>query len=601
MLNARIPRKTHNSLNRCALFNLTVISACLYAGMEWLFFMIRPSSLSILALLDSIKILFVTAGTISIISIALLVILLLPAVAVRNSSWRSQLLILGNIVPALLLSITALIMLDNFTYTEFKFGIISTEDPLRSMYALGFLIFFWLMFISSKRAIWARQKFAFYLALSLLVVSIAAILATRLASYPNIIILGSDGLSARYLTAYDSNQKSTPFLAMLAQTSLVAENAFPNAGSTTGSTTTVLTGKNTIGTNVYRYSDTLSGRDSLEHLPGILRQHGYETVEIGTPHYVDARKINLREGFDVVNNQSMIERSSDTFSAALGNSLSTPFIQTILERASERLLHIFFIKNLQLLPVMVETSADPQSDEQRVDQIIDLLNHADQPLFIFAHLMDTHGPNFSFEKQVFSSEASVGKEWDERRYQDALLGFDGHVKRIYEHLAETGQLDRTILVIYTDHGFRYAIHERIPLIIHFPENASSGTRKNNVQNIDIPTTLLDYLGIPAPGWMEGTSLLDSEAPANREIISTTTGSPKEIAPPFHQINIAQLIVCQKWYALNVRRNIFDSGDISGHTSKCDQNRLPSGEQVRQRILEYLEKGGYDISSLEERQ
>ena len=597
MRNARISRKTHNPPDGRALFSLTVLSACLYAASEWLFFMIRPSPLSSLALLDSVRILFVTAGTITLISIALLVILSLPIVFVRNSNWRSQLLMFGAIVPALLFSITALILFDNFTHTEFEFGIISSKGLLRGIYALGFLVFFWLVLLATRRAVWARRKFAFYLALILLGVSMAAILATRLASYPNIIILGSDGLSARYLTVYDSNRKTTPFLSDLARQSLIAENAFPNAGSTTGSTTTVLTGKETIKTNVYRYSDTLSGRDILEHLPGILRQHGYKAVEIGTPGYVDARKINLLEGFDVVNNQTVIEPDPNVFSAFFSNSLSTPFIQTILERARERLLHIFFIENMQPPPARVETPAALTSDEQRVEQIIDLLTHANKPLFIFAHLMDTHGPHFSFQKQVFSGEVSADKEWDERRYQDALLSFDGYVKRIYEHLAKTGQLDHTILVVYTDHGFRYAIHERIPILLHFPENEISGTRKNNVQNIDIPATLLDYLGIPAPEWMTGTSLLNSEPDADREIMSTTSGSPKRIAPPFYQIQSIQVIVCQKWYMLNIREDTCRTGTINGHTARCAEDILPSEEKVRQTILKYLEKHNYDISSL----
>jgi arylsulfatase A-like enzyme len=162
---------------------------------------------------------------------------------------------------------------------------------------------------------------------------------------------------------------------------------------------------------------------------------------------------------------------------------------------------------------------------------------------------------------------------------------------------ETGQLDNTILVIYTDHGFRYAIHERIPVIIHFPKDEYAGRRQNNVQVIDIPVTLLDYLGISSPAWMKGTSLLNGEVPADREIIGTTTGSPKEIAPPFYQINVVQVIVCQKWYALNVRQNTFNSGTITGHTAPCDKNLLPRNEQVRQKILGYLEKHGYDPGSL----
>jgi hypothetical protein len=212
--------------------------------------------------------------------------------------------------------------------------------------------------------------------------------------------------------------------------------------------------------------------------------------------------------------------------------------------------------------------------------------------------MDTHGPRFAFQSTVFSGESSTAEDWDESRYQDALLSFDGHVKRIYEYLAATGKLDDTVLAIYTDHGFRYAIHERIPLMIHFPGNANAGRRKNNVQNIDIPATLLDSIGIPVPAWMSGTSLLQGEAAADRPIISTTTGSPKEIAAPFYQINIVQLIVCHRWYALNVRRNTFDSSAVAGHTSGCAEDTLPSDAEARQKILEYLQQHGYSTSSLE---
>jgi arylsulfatase A-like enzyme len=613
MLNSPVPSQTNNLRNWRALFNLTVLSAYFYASMEWLFFATKPSSLSLLSSFDSVKVLFVTAGTVALVSIALFILLSLPALLISNPIWRPRLLTVGYTVPALILSITALIMLDNFTYTVFKFGIVSTRGFQRRLYALGFVLFFWWIFRSAKRAVWVRRKFASYLTLSLLTISMIGILATRLSSIPhlniqslnsssvnspNIIILGSDGLSASYLTAYGSPLKTTPYLSELTQTSLVAENAFPNAGGTTASTTSVLTGKEPIIDRVYHYPDILSGQDSFEHLPGLLRLRGYKTVEIGTPHYVDARRLNLLEGFDIVNNQSLTLPALDALIALLGNSPSTYFIQTISERASERLLHIFFIKQMQNPLAEVNDPKTRVSDEQRVDQIIDLLDHADRPVFIFAHLMDTHGPDFSFQQQVFSGGSSPDTPWDERRYLDAIYSFDGHVKKIYEHLAETGQLNHTVLVIYTDHGFQYATHERIPIVIHFPANANAGTRQNNIQIIDIPATLLDYLGIPIPTWMDGTSFLNRETPADREIFSTTAGSPSEIAPPFYQINAVQMIVCQKWYMLNVRKKTFESGTITGHTSKCDEDLLPSNQQAHQRILEYLMKYGYDISSLQ---
>lgn len=612
---SNVPSSEINNLRDWrSLFNLTVLSACFYAFMEWLFFATKPSSLSVLSAFDSAKVLFATAGTVALISLALLALLLLPAWLTRTSNRRSRLPELGAMVPALILSLTALIMLDNFTYTVFKFGIVSTKGFSRGVYAVGFLFVFWRMLIFAKRANWTRGKFAASLTLGLLAVSIVGILATRLSSarysslldasvansparHPDIIILGSDGLSAKYLSLYGAEQDTTPFLRELAKTSLVAENAFTNASSTTGSTTSVLTGKQSLVTKVYRYPDTLTGKDSFEHLPGILRHRGYRTVEIGTPHYVDARKLNLLEGFDIVNGESLNSPASAALQTLLGNSAATYFVRTIAERASERLLHIFLIRQMRNPLAEVENPAARISDEQRVEQVIDLLDHSPQPVFLFVHLMDTHGPNFSFQKQVFSEGVSAEAAWDERRYRDALLSFDSHVRNVYEHLVETDQLDNTILVVYTDHGLRYVINERIPLLMHFPGNAYAGKRQTNVQNIDIPPTLLDYLGLRAPAWMNGRSLLDGEPSADREILSTTTGSAKEIAPPFHQINILQLTVCQQWYRLNVRKKTFAVGTLSTHTAPCPEDLLPSADSARQRLLDYLEKSGYDTSTL----
>jgi arylsulfatase A-like enzyme len=231
--------------------------------------------------------------------------------------------------------------------------------------------------------------------------------------------------------------------------------------------------------------------------------------------------------------------------------------------------------------------------------MINLLDHADGPVFIFTHLMDTHGPDFAFQKQVFSIGSSADKDWDQRRYLDAILSFDGHVKKIYQYLEQTGQLDNTILVIYTDHGFKHATDQRIPIIMHFPKDTHTGALKNNVQVIDIPVTLLDYIGIHSPEWMTGTSLLNGEPSADRKIFSTTTGSPKGIKPPFYQIQTIQVIICQKWYRLNVRDFSWKTGTVIKHTAACDESLLPPDKEIYQDILSYLQEHGYDIQPLQE--
>jgi hypothetical protein len=357
-----------------------------------------------------------------------------------------------------------------------------------------------------------------------------------------------------------------------------------------------MTGKEPTTVKVFRYPDILSGNDSFEHLPGILKHQGYETVEIGTPYYVDAEKLNLLDGFDIVNDEALDQPVLLSLRAILGNSPSTYFIMTIISRASERLLHIFFIKDMLNPLEAVNNPKARMTDGQRVDEILKLIDNAEQPVYIFTHLMDTHGPHFSSEKQVFSNGAT-DEEWDIDRYKDAILTFDGHVKKIYDHLAQTGQLNNTILVIYTDHGYKYSIFSRIPILMHFPNNEYAGSRKNNIQIIDIPATVLDYLDLPQPKWMTGASILTNETPIERQIIGITASSPKKIGPPFYQIKIVQVIVCQKWYELNVQDNTFETGVVSGHTSKCDENQLPANDEIHQKILDYLEKNGYDISSL----
>ena len=595
---------------------ITVYSAYFYAFMEWIFFVTKPSSLSILTLFEKIKILAVTGGMVALTLLAFLFILALPALLVSHPIWRPRLRYLTYLAPAIMLGVTALIMLDNFTYTVFNYGIISTEGIWRAVYALGFLVLAWWVSRQIKRRVQKRRTPVSFPALGLLFLSIAFILPivfsrnTGLnglskdalkpsAKRPNIIILGGDGLSASYLSVYGFVKDTTPFLKEMAKTSLVAENAFPNASSTTASTTTMMTGREPITVKVYRYPDVLKGNDSFEHLPGILKSQGYTTVEVGTPYYVDAQELNLLDGFDIVNNQSLNQPARIALQNILGNSPSTQFIWTIKERASERLLHIFFIQEMKNPLKEVNNPEATVNDKQRVKQILDAVDHAksDRPVYVFAHLMDTHGPQFSSDQQVFST-GTTDEEWNTDQYEDSILNYDGSVKTIYNHLVETGQLDNTILVIYTDHGFQYVVWSRIPIIIHFPQGAHAGTRDHNLQIIDVPATLLDYLGIAQPAWMTGTSFLNNEPPADRQLVSIVAGSPSKIKPPFYQIKIVQVLVCQKWYELNVQENKWDTGIVSGYTSKCSQDVLPPDADIHKKILNYLKKYEYDISSLQ---
>jgi arylsulfatase A-like enzyme len=304
-------------------------------------------------------------------------------------------------------------------------------------------------------------------------------------------------------------------------------------------------------------------------------------------------------GFDFIDGKSARQPVLDSFRSAMGNAPSTYFVQIISGRIVERLQHIFFVKKMANPFAEVNNPKVRMSDAERTEQILSLLEESDRPLFVFAHYMGTHGPHFATETDVFPDQSTdLDKEWDEGEYRDAILNFDSHAREIYSRLESSGKLDDTIFVIYTDHGYRYTVNQRIPLIMRFPNGEHAGMLKNNVQIIDIPVTLVDYLGIAKPDWMKGISFLNDEPPAERYILGITGSSPRKIAPPFHQIERVQLLVCQKWYSLNVQKNTETSGMVKGHTAPCSQDSLPADSELRRMILDYLERHGYDISSLE---
>ncbi len=595
--------KTPNNQN-ALFFNLTVLAAYFHALMEWIFFVTQSSSLSTLSWFEKLKVFFVTGGALSIIPLLLLIVLIIPA-----QKWKP----LGYLPAAFMLSIAVLILLDNFTYTLFNFGIVSTNGIWRILYiAVLAAIFYWVFGFTRRQKLWKRTSYLTSLLLAVTALSVFSIYTARnsaldgynfdpllnSSSRPNIIIVGGDGLSDRYLSAFGFSEETTPFIEELMKSSLVAENAYPNSSSTTGSTTSAMTGREPAEVKVYRYPDILSDEDAFKHLPGILKQAGYRTVEIGAPSYVDARKVNIANGFDIINGQSYENPILNALQPALGNSPSTYFIQIVAERISQRILHILFIQDMENPFEAVNNPNARMTDAERKDQIISLLEESDKPLFVFSHFMNTHGPLFGSDDKSSTTESPDPEdEWDVERYKEAIRNFDGHIREIYTYLEQSGRLDNTILVVYTDHGYRYVVNSRIPIIIRFPNGEHAGPLKNNAQIIDIPVTILDYLGAERPDWMTGTSLIDGEPPATREIISITAGSPKKIKPPFYQIKSVQVIVCQKWYVLNVQDIEWKTGEIVGHTAPCDPSLLPPEDQIRQKMVDYLEHYEYDVTVL----
>jgi N-acetylglucosamine-6-sulfatase len=102
-----------------------------------------------------------------------------------------------------------------------------------------------------------------------------------------------------------------------------------------------------------------------------------------------------------------------------------------------------------------------------------------------------------------------------------LLGVDESVGRLVALLEATGVLDRTMVVVTSDHGYFYGEHgldqerrlayeetARIPLLVRYPAMARKGAAPAPmVQTTDFAPTILEVAGVPDPAARDGRSLV----------------------------------------------------------------------------------------------
>ena len=168
-------------------------------------------------------------------------------------------------------------------------------------------------------------------------------------------------------------------------------------------------------------------------------------------------------------------------------------------------------------------------------------------------------------------------------------------------LRERGLLDRTILVLHSDHGAKHTTLDRLPLLIRFPGGSRAGRVPENVQNLDIAPTLLDALGVQAPPWMGGTSLLRGRPDPCRWIVSAKyderplkfTGKfwmslPK---PPWYTLGSLSVISGRTAVKLDLPTGELETVQIDAGGDACP---APEPEKVRSFLMEHLRANGYQV-------
>lgn len=122
--------------------------------------------------------------------------------------------------------------------------------------------------------------------------------------------------------------------------------------------------------------------------------------------------------------------------------------------------------------------------------------------------------------------------------------------------------------------------------------------------IDVAPTLLDYLDVLIPAWMEGTSLLTDESPGyapayiisdvnqvNAVVGNSTVKSLSDLGPPFYGIKSMALRVCSRWFELELNSRRLSSGSVPNSDQHCAGVAVPTEAEAQGMIIEHLLERG----------
>jgi len=286
----------------------------------------------------------------------------------------------------------------------------------------------------------------------------------------NLLLVTLDTVRADHLGSYGDRQASTPVLDRLAAEGVRFADATTQAPLTGPAHAALLTGVYPARYGVRDNATTPLPRD-VTTLASALQSAGYQTGAFIGAFILD-RPYGFAQGFDEFDSRF------NRFEA--GN-----------KQKAER------------------------TAGQVVAPALDWLGRVrrDRPFFAWVHFYDAHAPytppapyNIRFAKQPYDGEIA---------YVDSAVG------RLIAKLETMGVLDQTLVVAIADHGeslgehgeedhglFLYDSVLRVPWIMRLPGRSRAGAVvTEQVRAIDLMPTVLDALGVPAPGRLDGESVL----------------------------------------------------------------------------------------------
>lgn len=311
----------------------------------------------------------------------------------------------------------------------------------------------------------------------------------------NVLLISIDTLRADRLGCYGFREIETPNIDRICKEGIKFENCVAQVPLTLPSHTTILSGTYPFYHNI-RDNGGFIVPEELVTLPEILKQHGFVTAAIIGAYVLDS-KWGLNQGFD------------------------------------------YYYDNFDLSKYKrISLSSVERKAEEVVKHAIEWLDRNWQKrFFLWVHVYDPHAP--------YEPPPPFDREYAGRPYAGEVAYTDHELGKLFEYLREKKLIDRTLIVIVSDHGeslgqhgeqthgyFVYEPTMRVVLIIRAPIKGLMGkVVRARVGLVDVAPTILDFLGYEIPNFMQGESLVKFLFNPNREDERPVYG--ESFYPRFH--------------------------------------------------------------------
>lgn len=354
--------------------------------------------------------------------------------------------------------------------------------------------------------------------------------AAAASGQPDVVILSVDALSALDADWCEVGATPLPHLRALAAESLCYSHLYAASNFTTPTTTTLETGALPWSHLASQLSAKPVAPYRTQTLAALLREAGYRTYTTTDNPLASSRHRATDAGY---------MRSQMTPSRVWRDRLRASF--TALPDSSLPMLIDSALSFLGAFDVQWFGADNPFDSRRLFSQVLPWLQEAPSPAFIWLHSMPPHSPylpppqtkykllprgslerwsDFMDDNNPYAPSQQPVVDQHRLRYRESIMAVDEAVGELIAQLRAAGRLDRTLLIVTSDHGESFekgflghagpGLHEaliRVPLLIRLPGQGVAQRIDQPVSQADIAPTVTDALHLPAAPWFEGHSLL----------------------------------------------------------------------------------------------